>query len=354
MLPEDVTHLDRLARRVDGPGPVAVIDPAAGNLLTANHAAGRVPGPGQAEWWSTSNVTRTSTPYAPLVVSCATPPDDLTTLVWYAPTSVRAYPVVAGQQVMWWAPSLAGVAQEHRLWCYAADGSYVTYWYLTSTYRPMVITVPDNVAYVRPGVRLNRSFAELPIGQSQLAMATPENTAQRVGVRQALSVAQQAGKTPLAEYRVSGTSAVLSDVNGDACVTIPESGTVNWVPADGSPGFPVTPGQIAVFTTEFAAQGSGVEFRNDAGTVVSTSSRQAALVPAGAAYARPWATATAVPADTPIGAASLYVWDQAPELPSGEGAPLLSVTGYGQTVPPGNLDARNVTLELVEVTSAAG
>ncbi|MGW2425066.1 hypothetical protein ACWC0C_38490 [Streptomyces sp. NPDC001709] len=354
MLPDDLAHLDRLARRVDGPGPVAVIDPAVGNLLTANHAHGNAPAPGQAQWFSTPNVTRTSTPYAPVLVSLAAP-DDLTTLVWYAPTPVLAYPVVPGQQVSWWAPSLAGVTEQVRLWWYGADGANTGYSYSSFPDRPMVRTVPEGAVYARPGVKLNRSFADLPVGPSILAMTTPEHSAWRLGYRQALSSAQQAGKTPLTQYAVAGTNAALSDVGGAANVTIPTAGTLTWVPGDGSQGFPVVPGQMAVFTTQFGkASGSGVEFRNSAGTVVGTSSRQAAVVPPGAAYVRPWASAGNVTTATPIGSASLLVWDQAPPLPVGEGAPLFSITEYGQTIRPGNLDSRDVTLELVEVTSANG
>ncbi|WP_162890445.1 hypothetical protein [Streptomyces olivoreticuli] len=354
MLPDDLAHVDRLARRVDGPGPVVVIDPAAGNLLTANHAAGLAPAPGQASWWSTPNVTTTSTPYAPVLASLQAP-DDLTTLVWYAPTPTQAYPVVPGRQVTWWAPSLAGVAQELRMWCYGADGAYVTWFFSAYTDRPLVVTVPDNVAYVRVGVKLHRSFTALPVGPSLLALTTPEHAALRVGNRQAFSAAQQAGKVPLTQYAVTGTGGALSDVGGLAHVTMPNGGLIYWVPTAGAHGFPITPGQLAVFAAQFSKSTSlGVDFRNSTGEVVASVGRQAAAAPPGAAYARPWVSVSSTTAATPIGSASLMVWDQAPPLPAGEGAPLLSITGYGQSIQPGQLAARDVTLELVEVISATG
>ncbi len=352
-LADDLAHLDRLARRVDGPGPVVVVDPAAGNLLTANHAAGVGPAPGQSPWWATANVTVTSPPYAPATLSLAAP-DDLTTLVWYGPAPGQTYAAVPGQPVTWWCPGLSGVAAEMRLWFYDAAGAYLTYWYSSAVDRPMTVTVPVGAAYVRPGVRLVRSCTDLPIGPSVLAVGT-EIAALRLGYRQALSTAQQTGTVPLDQYVITGTGAALSDVGGAVNVTVPSTGTVSWVPTAGAHGFPIASGQVAVFTTQFSkATGFGAEFRSTTGAVVGTSARQAAVAPAGAAFVRPWVTAAGVTSPTPLGTASLVVWDQAPPLPVGEGTGLMSITGYGQTIRPGNLDSRDVTLELVEVTSAAG
>lgn len=355
MLPDDLAHLDRLARRVDGPGPVVVIDPAAGNLLTANHAAGLAPAPGQAPWWATPNVTLTSTPYAPVLASLQKP-DDLTTLVWYAPTPTLAYPVVPGRQVTWWAPSLAGVSAELRLWCYDATGAYVTYFFSTYTDRPLIAQVPDGVAYVRPGVRLARSFSSLPVGASLLALTMPDHSALRTGFREVLSAEQRQGKTPLSQYAVSGTGVALTDVGGSVHVTLPYASLVNWLPLDGARGFKIAPGQLAVFTTSFtkgSQTSAGIEFLNEKGSRVSTVSRQAAVAPPGAVAVLPWVTTTDLPSPTPLGTASLRIWDQAPPLPAGEGTGLMSITGYGQTIRPGQLDSRDINLDLVEVTSAA-
>lgn len=43
LLPQHARALDRLARRVDGPGPLVLIDPAAGNTLSPAQAAGTGP-----------------------------------------------------------------------------------------------------------------------------------------------------------------------------------------------------------------------------------------------------------------------------------------------------------------------
>ncbi|MDQ0992026.1 hypothetical protein [Streptomyces sp. V3I7] len=54
--PEDARVLDRLARRVDGAGPLVLIDPAAGNVLSAAQAAGKGPtgSAGITQWFKVS------------------------------------------------------------------------------------------------------------------------------------------------------------------------------------------------------------------------------------------------------------------------------------------------------------
>ncbi|WP_415958150.1 hypothetical protein [Streptomyces sp. 021-4] len=51
---DDAAHLDRLARRIDGPGPVVVIDPVTRNLLDPLQAEGRSPGGSAAPHWYSS------------------------------------------------------------------------------------------------------------------------------------------------------------------------------------------------------------------------------------------------------------------------------------------------------------
>ncbi|MFJ4796951.1 hypothetical protein [Kitasatospora purpeofusca] len=43
-----------------------------------------------------------------------------------------------------------------------------------------------------------------------------------------------------------------------------------------------------------------------------------------------------------------------PPVPAGDGTPAFSITGYTQGTVPGQPDTRDVSLDLVEVTSAAG
>ncbi|MFJ9161214.1 hypothetical protein ACIRPS_30940 [Streptomyces griseoviridis] len=352
MLPDDLAHLDRLARRVDGPGPVAVVDPASGNLLTANHASGTNPSPGQGAWSATANVTRNGTPGSPLMLTLAAP-DDLTTLVYYGTTPALAYPVAQGQPCTFWAPQLAPVADQLRMWCYGSDGAYIRLHYTSRTDRPFTFTMESDVAYVRPGVKLARSFNALPVGPALFVQGTPAK-AYQLGSRQAFDADQAAGRAPI-KWTVGGTGAALSVSGGNVMVTFPNSGNLNWSPMNGTPGYPVTPGQTAVFTAAFSgADFVGMDFLSSSGSAVLSVPRQASVVPAGAAYVAPWCVAGKVTGTVPVGASSLLLWDAPPvDLPAGEGSGLFTVTNYSQSIRPGNLDSRDASIELVEVTYAA-
>ncbi|GAA2238511.1 hypothetical protein GCM10010232_26620 [Streptomyces amakusaensis] len=355
MLPDDLAHLDRLARRVDGPGPVAVIDPASANWLLPSQAKGVRGGYGTSLWFGAPPVTigGGTGAYDPVTVTVRQP-DEITTFVYYGPNAGYGYPVVPGTRITWWAPSLATTAHQQRLYWIKTDGTSAGNNWTSIMDRPMTVTVPSDVAYARPAVKFNRSCRDIPVGESILRTAVPEDASLRLANRQAFSTTQQQGLAPLTQWQALA-GATLSEAAGAAQVTIPGSGTFVWVPGDGKPGFPVTPGQTAVFTTSFSKiEFSGVDFLDTAGAVISGTDLSAMRAPAGAVYARPWVFASAVTTPTPIGAGSLVLWDAVPSLPAGEGTGLYSVTDYSQTVRPGMLNSRDVSLELVEVAHATG
>ncbi|MEU3060647.1 hypothetical protein [Streptomyces subrutilus] len=163
MRQDDVRHLDRLARRLDQLGPVAVVDPLAGNLLGGGQAAG-LGDPGR---WEVSRASGSSDiilygggygEYIPNTVSVeALPASNGPDLLWLHPTW-KGYPVTAGMVVTWWAPGLiasgAALAQLRIEW-YGADGKLISTGTTNAPTVPMVRPVPALAAYARPAVRFS-------------------------------------------------------------------------------------------------------------------------------------------------------------------------------------------------------
>ncbi|MFF8959108.1 hypothetical protein [Streptomyces sp. NPDC014894] len=363
MLPDDLAHLDRLARRVDGPGPVAVIDPASANWLLPSQALGVIGTHGASAWsgsmvstGGTQNPNAPVNPYGPMSV-VLNAPAAASDLVYNAP-GATGYPVAPGMTVSWWAPSLAAIAAELRLLWYRADGTALTS--ASSTVqvdRPIQRAVPAEAAYVRPVVRLRAGLTtRTPIGPAVLRLAAPGDSELRIASRQALGVTAQQGRTPLNQYS-PGTGTTLTDVGGVAHITVPGAdGSVEWVGGGTTPGFPVLPGRLITFTNSHAAvKWCGFTFFDAAGSFAGMAlETNTATVPAGAASVVPHLQYGTIAAPTPIGTSSLMVWDPAPALPAGEGGAFYSVTDYGQSVRPGQLHSRDASLELVEVTHAVG
>ncbi|MDF9814599.1 hypothetical protein [Streptomyces sp. SPB162] len=113
LLPEDARHLDQLARRVTSfgswtkdnlePGPVALIDPAAANLLGALQAAGRS-GPSLSERpWFAAKGAVTFTPFVGNGWIASTKAVD-DTIGWQHGTW-PGWPVAAGMRVSWQLPN---------------------------------------------------------------------------------------------------------------------------------------------------------------------------------------------------------------------------------------------------------
>ncbi|MFG2147518.1 hypothetical protein ACGFRG_25530 [Streptomyces sp. NPDC048696] len=154
---DDVAHLDRLARRVDGPGPVTVLDPLARNLLAADQAAGL--GPAGGKWSVTGSEIILYggglSPYVPNTVSVETVPAvGYTNLQWRHPT-FHGIPVVAGQTYTWWAPGLVAsgaVMMSARVAWYDASRTYLSTSAAPAAGVPLVAAAPVNAAYVQPYV----------------------------------------------------------------------------------------------------------------------------------------------------------------------------------------------------------
>ncbi|MEU5160456.1 hypothetical protein AB0G74_12705 [Streptomyces sp. NPDC020875] len=171
MEPGDVRHLDRLARRLDGPGPIAVVDPLAGSMLGGHQGDGT--GSPSAWSWSGSDIELSggTTGTAPVTATVKTvPASNGPDLFWQHPRWY-GFPVAPGMVVTWWAPGLvaagAPVAMLRIQWIDAAGA--VTGTATQNGTAPLVQQVPVNTAYARPVVRFS-ALGAWPIGRSVLAL----------------------------------------------------------------------------------------------------------------------------------------------------------------------------------------
>lgn len=198
MLPGDVNHLDRLARRVDGPGPLAVLDPLAGNLLSADQAAGLGD---PAKWGFTAGqITMYSGAFGrwtPNTVSVdALPAAGTTDLTWKHPYWT-GYPVTPGLVLTFWVPGLvayvAKIAGMYINW-FDANRNPLTPSSQPGAAVPLVATAPSRAAFAVPVVRFN-ALGTWDLGVSVLNVG---NT----------SAALLAGATPTGEgtpaYSITG------------------------------------------------------------------------------------------------------------------------------------------------------
>ncbi|MEV7844091.1 hypothetical protein AB0O50_08900 [Streptomyces cyaneofuscatus] len=209
----DVRHLDRLARRLDQLGPVAVVDPLAGNLLGGGQSLGL----GDPTRWA---VTRLSGwedivfygggfgEYLPNSVGVEFVPEDRKgpDLFWQHPTW-SGYPVTPGMVVTWWVPGLvaSGAAlSQLRIEWYDKAGALLSTATTEAPTVPMVRTVPASAAYARPAVRFAAEGVWL-LGDSVLAVGD-------------VSAALVAGDRPIGEgcpaFSVTRYSHVASEGNG--------------------------------------------------------------------------------------------------------------------------------------------
>ncbi|MFJ2407113.1 hypothetical protein ACIOUE_38100 [Streptomyces xanthochromogenes] len=173
MQPSDFTHLDRLARRIEGPGPVAVLDPLARNLLAADQAAGI--GPAGGKWaYNSAEITLYGGSSGPSVANTvsvdALPATGLAELVWRHPV-FTGVPVAAGQTYTWWVPGLvaSGAAMgAARVAWYDAARKWVSTSTASTTGSPLVAVAPPTAAYVYPFVAFTAKGV-WPLGASVLA-----------------------------------------------------------------------------------------------------------------------------------------------------------------------------------------
>lgn len=168
MDPDDASRIDRLARRVDGPGPIAVLDPLTRNLLGGTQSLGQ----GPARQWSVSSGTLLAPGGPASVVNTKTDAE----LSWVHP-AWPGFPVTPGMTVWWWVPSFAGVAGAtlRLLWHSATDDRR----WVTSgdaAKGPLAGGVPAETAYVTPMVGLAAPGTHV-IGASVLSLYQPSDSA---------------------------------------------------------------------------------------------------------------------------------------------------------------------------------
>ncbi|MER5304592.1 hypothetical protein ABT039_34710 [Streptomyces lasiicapitis] len=154
---DDVDHVDRLARRVDGFGPVAVLDPLARNLLAADQAAG-VGDPGK--WLTTgSEIILYGGAFGDYIMNTVSvetvPASGHTDLYWRHPYWLAGFPAAPGQTYTWWPRGLveAGATmQTSRVEWLDATGTLITTSVASLAGAPLVAAAPANAVWVRPYV----------------------------------------------------------------------------------------------------------------------------------------------------------------------------------------------------------
>jgi hypothetical protein len=154
LAPAHARALDRIARRVDRPGPVFVVDPAAGNVLAPAQAAGLgVAGAtgitGLTQWFKVTTGTVTENTGAPGTY-LFTAADTTSLVAWRCVDTVGNFPATPGLQVSFRAPTAiaaigtVSVGIDFK----KADGTYLS---STTATGPIVsATVPADAAYLTP------------------------------------------------------------------------------------------------------------------------------------------------------------------------------------------------------------
>ncbi|WP_405793350.1 hypothetical protein [Streptomyces sp. NBC_01506] len=157
MVRADFLHLDALARRADSPGPVAVLDPLAFNLLSTQQGAGI----GASRLYATPTISMygvANDPYTPNTVSVESMTDIGYPYLTYLHPYWIGFPVTPGTKLTWWTPGLreSGAALNGlRLHWYAADSSYISSTFGATASTPLVATVPANAALVKPNIEFS-------------------------------------------------------------------------------------------------------------------------------------------------------------------------------------------------------
>jgi hypothetical protein len=151
--PEDARVLDRLARRIDGPGPVVLIDPASGNVLGPAQAAGTGPAgsAGLRGWFkvgTTGTVVETATG-----IFGFTAVDATSLVAWHCLPWSGNFPAAPGLRVSFRVPTAfaalgtCSVGIDFK----RADESYISSVSGPGTF--VAGTAPDTAAYVTPTAR---------------------------------------------------------------------------------------------------------------------------------------------------------------------------------------------------------
>ncbi len=361
MLGGDWAHLDRLARRLDGPGPVAVIDPLADNMLAGPQSLGRGP---LTQWTASAGVTLMggTDAWTAVVANVAGAPASGLTVQWNHPTW-PGYPVAPGQTLAWWAPSAVPVAGELRLTWYDAWGALLSTSRTPVTTRPMIQAVPANAAFAVPSVQA-LTTGIISLGPALLRTARPEDAVTDPPGVERLTGGQLTGTGALTQWTTT-PHLRLAASGADVVVNYAGQGPGGILRFKGptANGWPVIPGDRVTFTPSAALAAIGgasyayLEWISPTGQTVATVNTTQAVVPTSAGFVAPavqWGASTAT--GVKLGSNSLTVSARpvGPPVPAGDGTPAFSITGYTQGTVPGQPGSRDVSLDLVEVTSAAG
>ncbi|MFD3925806.1 hypothetical protein [Streptomyces sp. NPDC058614] len=154
LAPAHARALDRIARRIDGPGPVFVVDPAAGNILTPAQAgglgvAGATGITGLTQWFKVTTGTVAESTSAPGTF-LFTAADATSAMAWRCLGTGSNFPVSPGLQVSFRLPTAmaalgtAVVGIDFK----RADGVWLSS--ATATGAVVSGTAPANAAYITP------------------------------------------------------------------------------------------------------------------------------------------------------------------------------------------------------------
>ncbi|MEV7278109.1 hypothetical protein [Streptomyces sp. NPDC093111] len=208
MMPEDVRHIDLLARQSYSFEPLAVIDPLSSNMLGSRQAEGR----GSTAQWGvvpgeiTFMATETE-PFRQVADVRIVPASGAAELSWVNP-NWSIFPVPASQRITWWpetasSPTYSSKVEGVYLHWYTRAKTLISSAVQTDTARPLVATSPANAAFMRPAVRL-KATGLFPTGYAALSLGDT-------------SAALLAGSRPIGEgspaYSITGyrTSATPGD-----------------------------------------------------------------------------------------------------------------------------------------------
>ncbi|MEU8095778.1 hypothetical protein [Streptomyces rubiginosohelvolus] len=356
---DDAAHLDRLARRIDGPGPVVVIDPVTRNLLDPLQAEGRSPGGSAAPYWYSSGggtgKLQLSTRTGAARDAYEWKPDSATTQLSWHRRPGAGFPVAPGMSVRFTLPVSWRVGPcATRLHWRDAAGVYLSSAAVTG--HTLSATVPAGAALVTPS-GIAGEVGTYPLDGAVLTIDDPHIPTAPVNL---LSADQAAGRGATTQWSTVGLT-LSTDAGGFVVASLPANtsgslafdpaGQNNFRPVPGR-GFlgPVLPAALRAraetcYTTYFDASGTFLTFSD--GWAPSE-------VPATATHftcSISFASATTA-FSTRLGPAKLlHIDTTAPQL-AGDGCPAMAVTGYTDS-PARPLPYRNISIDLTEVTSAS-
>lgn len=169
MGPRDADYIDRLARHIDGIGPLVILDPLSRNMLSGAQAAGLG---SHSMWVPDTEITLyggTVSEWSPVTVNMHTAGSSVD-LQWRH-AKFHGVPVQPEITYTWWAPGLlasdSSISQLRVYW-YTAANSLITTSSTTNPAVPFVLSAPAGACYVRPGARFG-SVGTWLLGESVFA-----------------------------------------------------------------------------------------------------------------------------------------------------------------------------------------